>query len=241
MSHNSSRRIPLLASLALCATASACSWLTDFRQQPAIGTWGSTAVDWSDTSTPSRGNPQGSVPTTGTAAAGFQYSYSASPDVIESFSSIRNPESPTQASVDRGWKYFQINCAVCHGTAGGGDGPVARFNGAPNLTAAATQARADGYIWGKIRNGGLLLMPTFNRIPETDRWHVVNYIRGLQGRLPNDIVVRKEAVALPGVTGDALPGPTPGESSPPRFIKPNYVPTPTGPAKADTSHGRGRQ
>ena len=57
--------------LALVLSASACSWLTDFRQQPSITTWGSQTVDWSDTSTPSRGSPQRSVPTTGTAAAGF--------------------------------------------------------------------------------------------------------------------------------------------------------------------------
>jgi mono/diheme cytochrome c family protein len=225
-----------VAALALVFSASGCSWLTDFRQQPAITTWGSQTADWSDTSTPSRGSPQGSVPTTGTAAAGFQYSYGKNPPDIEAFSPLRNPASATQASVDRGWKYYQINCAVCHGTAGLGDGPVARWNGAPNLTGPFTLARTDGYLWGKIRNGGLV-MPTFNRIPEGDRWHLVNYIRGLQGRLPRDIVVRKEAVALPGVTGDALPGPEPGESARPRFIKPNYVPTPTGPAKADTARG----
>ena len=47
------------------------------------------------------------------------------------------------------------------------------------------KARSDGYIWGMIRNGRGL-MPPYNRIEEMDRWDVVNYLRGLQGKYPVD-------------------------------------------------------
>ena len=52
-----------------------------------------------------------------------------------------------------------------------------------------------------IRNGRGL-MPTYNRIEEADRWDVVNYVRGLQGRYP----VTVGRVGRPGETGDKLPG-----------------------------------
>jgi hypothetical protein len=58
---------------------------------------------------------------------------------------------------------------------------------------------SDGYIWGMIRNGRGL-MPSYNRIEERERWDVVNYLRGLQGRYTVDTTM-----APPGVTGDALP------------------------------------
>jgi mono/diheme cytochrome c family protein len=222
-----------LGALALLVTAG-CSWLTDFRQQPSVKEWQSLDVNWRDTTTPFRGNPQRSVSIEGTAVAAYEVSYSGMPATVDSMSSIPNPQPPTQESVTRGAMYFQINCAVCHGNAGMGDGPVARFNGAPNLLTPVIAAYSDGHYFGKIRNGGLI-MPTFNRIPESDRWHIVNYIRGLQGRLPADITVRKEPFALPGVTGDALPGPAPTAILTAPFVKPVYTPTPGGAAHQTTT------
>ena len=52
-----------------------------------------------------------------------------------------------------------------------------------------------------IRNGRGL-MPAYNRIEELERWDVVNYVRGLQGRY----AVQTGPVGLPGETGDKLPG-----------------------------------
>jgi mono/diheme cytochrome c family protein len=217
-----SRLIGCTLSAVLCG----CSWLTDFRQQPSVGPWQSLKVDWTDTTTPSRGNPQGSVPTVGTAVASYEVSYRRLPVTIDSMSSLKNPELPTQESVNRGWKYFQVNCAVCHGTGGAGDGLALKFGvPAPSLLSDVIKARTDGYIFGQIRNGGTL-MPPMNRVDEHDRWHVINYVRGLQGKLPADIVVPKEAPGRPGVTGDSLPGPTrlgPTRAVP--AVKPQYVPT----------------
>ncbi len=92
-----------------------------------MGPWQSLDVFWNDTTTPSRGNPQGSVSTAGTAVAAYQVSYRHTLATLDSFSKIPNPVPVTQASVDRGWKYFQTNCAVCHGTAGAGDGTAVKF------------------------------------------------------------------------------------------------------------------
>jgi mono/diheme cytochrome c family protein len=232
------RSVRLLVTLVASLIASGCSWLTDFRTQPSVGPWQTLHVPTNDARpdsiTPFRGNPQGSVSITGTAVAEYQVSYRPVIATVDSMSSLTNPEPATQESVNRGWMYYQINCAVCHGEGGLGNGPVARFNGAPNLSNATTAAKSDGYYFGQIRNGGSI-MPSFNRIPERDRWHVINYVRGLQGKLPADITVRKEAVALPGVTGEALPGPAANAPRMSPFVKPVYAPTPGGTAHTTTT------
>jgi len=48
-------------------------------------------------------------------------------------------------------------------------------------------------------------MPSYNRIEERDRWDLVNYVRALQG-LVTGIPFETGPLALPGVTGDKLPG-----------------------------------
>src|SRR5438105_14673501 len=137
-----------------------CEWFTDFKRQPSIWTWEPVK----DTLTPSRGNPQMSVPTTGTAVAGFQVSYGAFPATIDSMSGLRNPTPATDSSLADGRKYFQINCAVCHGERAVGDGPGIRFGMLGiNLKSDVTKARTDGYVcgWNRIRRG---LVPTYHRL-----------------------------------------------------------------------------
>lgn len=186
----------------LPAMLTACEWFSDFKRQPSLWTWEPVK----DSLTPSRGNPQLSVPTTGTAVAGFQVSYGAFPATIDSMASLRNPAPPSDSSLANGHKYFAINCAVCHGDRGMGDGPATKY-GMPgiNLTTDITKARTDGYIFGMIRNGRGL-MPPYNRIEEMDRWDVVNYLRALQGVVAKSVAVGP--LAAPGVTGDKVPGAT---------------------------------
>lgn len=219
------RRRVLLLAAPLMLTA--CEWFTDFKRQPSIWTWEPVK----DSLTPSRGQPQFSVPTTGTAVAGFQVSYGAFPATIDSMSNLRNPTPASDASLANGRKYFTINCLPCHGERAQGDGPVTKF-GMPgiNLTTDMTKARTDGYIFGMIRNGRGL-MPPYNRIEEMDRWDVVNYLRALQG--VNGKTVEVGPLAAPGVTGDKVPGATvlgpqrPAPFSPPRTLLPG--------AQAETS------
>ena len=204
--------------LVLPLTLTACEWFTDFKRQPSIWTWEQVR----DSTVASRGNPQFSVPTTGTAMAGFQVSYGAFPATIDSLAVIPNPTPASDASLLNGRKYFQINCSVCHGEKAMGDGPATRY-GMPgiNLTSDITKARTDGYIFGMIRNGRGL-MPPYNRIEEPDRWDVVNYLRALQG--VNGRTVETGPLAAPGVTGDKVPGPSRmGPTRPAPFYNPRAV------------------
>ena len=183
----------------------ACSWFTGFVEQPKLDPWEVVSYP-GKVLLPSRGNPQLSVPITGTFVSGLQVSYLPLPGVIDSMSAIQNPTAPTEASLINGRKLFQINCSPCHGEAGLGNGPATKW-GIPgiNLTMDHTKGVADGYIFGMIRNGRGA-MPTYNRIEEMGRWDVVNYVRGLQGTLPQKVPVGP--VGYPGQTGDALPGST---------------------------------
>ena len=182
------------------APLAGCDWFTDFKRQPSVVTWerpDSAGV---------RGSPQMSVPITGTAMPGFAVSYSNLPQTIDSMSALVNPTPPDSASLANGRKYFVINCAVCHGMAGKGDGTAVKYGIFPfPLVSGPALSRTDGYIFGMIRNGRGN-MPPYNRIEEKDRWDVVNYVRGLQGKLA--AAVPTGPLAVPGFTGPAVPGAT---------------------------------
>jgi mono/diheme cytochrome c family protein len=198
----------LLAVAPLTLSLSACEWFSDFRRQPALHPWQAIHCDARrdvcDETIPSRGNPQNSVSVYGTARAGFETSYGALPGTIDSMANIPNPTPVTAASLANGHKYFAINCQVCHGEKGMGDGPATKYGMIGiNLTMDITKNRTDGYIFGMIRNGRGA-MPSYNRIEEMDRWDVVNYVRALQGKVGE--TVPTGSLAMPGVTGRWVPG-----------------------------------
>lgn len=226
---SSNRRFAVLALLPLLG---ACNWFTDFKQQPSIGTWQVFQADSAELKG-FRGNPQGSVPTTGTVMAAYSVSYTPAPQTLDSLSALVNPVPVDDASLARGRTYYEINCVVCHGAAGDGNGTLKQLNPqygfAPSIIGDGTKARTDGYIFGMLRNGRGL-MAAANRIAEQDRWHVVNYVRALQGRH----AVPGTRVGLPGETGETWPGATP--LGPTRWV-PHAMPTLTVVKKAAGEHG----
>jgi mono/diheme cytochrome c family protein len=203
------RRVRAVAILLLPFSLAACpDTFTNFTRQPKIDPWESVTTDTTvrRDSIPPRGNPQGSVPIYGGSPPDFLVSYGRFPLTVDSMSPMRNPTEPSDASIENGRKYYSINCAVCHGDTGEGNGAVTKYNFPMiSLKSASALGRSDGYIYGMIRNGRGL-MPTYNRIEHMDRWDVVNYVRGLQGRLGR--TVPTGPVGTPGETGAKVPGPT---------------------------------
>ena len=188
------RIMAVLPALYLCA----CSWFTDFKQQPKIDPW-ETAAD----TIPFRGNPQNSVSIYGSAAPGFMYDRAPSPQIVTTMSNIANPIRPDSGSLSRGRIQYQINCAVCHGALGQGNGVVMKYGLYPPAIGGAANPAAgytDGYIFGIIRNGRGL-MPSYNRIEEPDRWDIINYLRSLQGKVAG--FAADSSHCRPGETGAA--------------------------------------
>ena len=199
------RLVRLAVALTLPLALGACDWFTDFKNQPKVEPWEPLSQEEGDTLRGYRGQPQYSVPVTGTFVAGYQISYTPAPATLDSIAAVvTNPTPVSPASLANGRKYYQINCAVCHGDTGVGNGPATRY-GVPGISivSALTKGRPDGYIWGIQRNGRGA-MPTYNRIEEMDRWDVVNYVRALQGNVPNTAGVGP--VGYPGQGGSTLPG-----------------------------------
>lgn len=95
-----------------------------------------------------------------------------------------NPVQRTAASIERGEDRYAIYCELCHGGEGRGDGPVAPAiaNTVRNLLDEAQIQRSDGWIYSVIANGFGALMPEYgSKVTIEDRWHIVNYVRVLQG------------------------------------------------------------
>jgi mono/diheme cytochrome c family protein len=94
-----------------------------------------------------------------------------------------NPMKADDASLTRGKELFAINCQMCHGVTGDGNGPIAAFLikfKPANLTSPLIKAFPDGQIFITITNGVPDRMPPLNEnLTVSERWDVVNYVRTL--------------------------------------------------------------
>ena len=96
------------------------------------------------------------------------------------------PENPTPAdetSIARGKELYTINCQMCHGPAGEGNGPIAAFlaNRPANFTTDVVQSKSDGSFFLTISNGIDGRMPALNEnLTVSERWDVVNFLRTLK-------------------------------------------------------------
>jgi mono/diheme cytochrome c family protein len=93
------------------------------------------------------------------------------------------PENPTpsdDASVTRGAELYAINCKMCHGPEGKGNGSVSAFlaNKPANFTSDVVQSKSDGSFFLTISNGVDGRMPALNEnLTVSERWDVVNFLR----------------------------------------------------------------
>jgi mono/diheme cytochrome c family protein len=96
----------------------------------------------------------------------------------------KNPVAATESALAAGQKIYLKTCAMCHGKGGDADGPaVIELNIHPaKLSDPKLATEPDGSLFWKITTGKKP-MPAFGkRLSETDRWHLVHYIRTLPTR-----------------------------------------------------------
>jgi len=105
------------------------------------------------------------------------------PAYIPNMGAPENPVPPDDVSIERGHTLFRINCIMCHGETGEGNGPIAALiaNKPANLTSIITQSKTDGALFMTITNGVEGRMPPMiENTTVRDRWDLVNYIRTLE-------------------------------------------------------------
>lgn len=91
-----------------------------------------------------------------------------------------NPVAADEVSLERGKNLYAINCVMCHGVTGEGNGQIAALlaNKPANLTLDVTQNKSDGALFLTLTNGVTDRMPPLvENLTVRDRWDVVNYIR----------------------------------------------------------------
>jgi mono/diheme cytochrome c family protein len=94
-----------------------------------------------------------------------------------------NPSVVDDASRTRGAELYAINCQMCHGVTGEGNGPIAPFlaNRPANFTTDVVQSKSDGSFFLTISNGVDGRMPALNEnLTVSERWDVVNFLRTLK-------------------------------------------------------------
>jgi mono/diheme cytochrome c family protein len=87
----------------------------------------------------------------------------------------KNPVAGDAEALAGGRKLFLHKCAECHAEDGSG------LDEAANLQAPDVQKQSEGALFWKITNGNVKRgMPPFSKLPETQRWQIVSYVRTLK-------------------------------------------------------------
>ena len=124
------------------------------------------------------------VPPKGTKPVGFEpYKYAEDYD-----GAVKNPNpiagQMSEEILKVGAKYYETQCAVCHGFHGeGGDkSPVgSKMNKIPpSLHSDKVKSWTDGQVYHVITMGQGLMGAYASHVPQKYRWQVVNYIRFLE-------------------------------------------------------------
>lgn len=148
--------------IALAQSAYALPWDTDLNHQQSY-----------KTSEMARSPVKGTIPL---GAKPFTLSHE------DAGKNLKNPSTPTRASLWRARRLWNSNCATCHGLQGDGNSVVGPQVKAPSLKLDLYKSRTDGWIYSVI-HAGLNNMPRYGyKLTEQDHWDLVNYVRYIQGQ-----------------------------------------------------------
>ncbi len=92
------------------------------------------------------------------------------------------PMPVTLDLVKQGQEAFNINCSVCHGRDGYGEGIVVQrgFPQPPSFHSERLRNAPVGHFFQVITQGYGVMYPFGSRITPEDRWAIISYIRALQ-------------------------------------------------------------
>jgi len=127
-----------------------------------------------------------SKPVEGTISVGELFPYTLPNDSAGYLASaqVKNPLPPL-SGVDslEAARLFNINCAICHGAGGQGNGPLStsgKIGAIANLTLPIYVDMADGTMYHSIHYGKNNMGSYAAQLSRKQRWQMVQYIRDLQ-------------------------------------------------------------
>lgn len=93
-----------------------------------------------------------------------------------------NPVKTSPESLARAKRWWNLDCAMCHGKDGNGKGETAqdmKLTIADFTNPATLKDRTDGEIFYIIKNGHQDMPPEGPRVKVEENWDLVNYVRSL--------------------------------------------------------------
>ena len=122
-------------------------------------------------------NPNLNAPVATTTDATGNTLVSSFPNDIDEF-----PIPVTKELLDRGQERYNINCMLCHGPVGNGDGMIVRrgFPKPPTYHDDRLRNAPVGHFFDVITNGWGRMNSYAYQVSPADRWAIVAYIRALQ-------------------------------------------------------------
>jgi cytochrome c553 len=101
---------------------------------------------------------------------------------------IQNPFPITKAGLDRAKPLYDVNCGICHGEKGDGQGslvtiPDAKYPAQPkNLLGDDMISAGNGRYYFGIMYGKNVMGAYADKLSYEERWQVIHYIRALQAK-----------------------------------------------------------
>lgn len=124
------------------------------------------------------------MPVSGTIKRGEMFPYMLPNDSAgyRLSAGVKNPIATVTADeMKEAQRLYNINCGICHGEKGTGNGPIAEKIGAvANLTLPNYVAMADGTMFHSITYGKNNMGSYASQLDRKQRWMIVHYIRTLQ-------------------------------------------------------------
>ena len=115
------------------------------------------------------------------------------------------PIEVSAALLDRGQERYNINCSICHGLTGEGNGVVQKIGAwatVANLQDDRIRTMPDGQIFNTITHGKNTMGAYGPNISVEDRWAIIAYLRALQksqrvmvAELPADVRAKLQTAA----------------------------------------------
>ncbi len=123
-------------------------------------------------------------PVEGTVKRGELFAYTGKNDSAgyAASASLQNPVTTfTKDELAEAGRLYNINCGVCHGEKGGGNGPIAGKIGAvANLNLPLYVSMTDGTMFHSLTYGKNNMGSYASQLDRKQRWMVINYVRTLQ-------------------------------------------------------------